>query len=263
MKNYIIEPGPRMAGLFSYVLQALQNISAIDGTQDKLFIKYDQQMLYLDPNIGGNVWEYYFYQPFNFTKEEIINNPKEKVVFIDNEKALKYCSIPRPTEDMILKGRSLCKKYIKVKPHILEKVDNFIEENFNNKDYFSIHRRGTDHYTDNPLLELKDYFKEADKLFNKFEYGLICSDENKTIEAFKKRYGKKIKSYDSLRCDNNKGIHYSVGLNSPYKMGEDVMVESLLMSNSNHIVKTVSGVTIFSILYGAPTFKDIDLHLKY
>ena len=40
MKNYVVVPGSRMAGLFSYVLQAIHNLSIVDNTEDKLFIKY-------------------------------------------------------------------------------------------------------------------------------------------------------------------------------------------------------------------------------
>ena len=263
MKNYVVVPGPRHAGLFSYVLQALHVLSLADKTGDKVYIKYDKDMLYLDPKLGGNVWDYYFHQPFNFTKEEILENGKEEVIFIDNEDAINFHAIPRPSEEEINTARDLCKKYLKVKPHILDKVQSFIDNNFNGKKYFSIHRRGTDHFHDNPLLSVENYLKEADKLFEEYEYGLICTDENKTIDAFKNRYGDKIKSYDSLRCDNDQGIHYSVGALAPYKMGEDVMIESILMSKSDHLIKTVSGVSLFSIFYGSPTFKDIDLHLEY
>ena len=93
-KNYVIIPGTRMAGLFSYVLQAIQNLTVVDGTENKLFIKYNENMLYLDPRVGGNVWDYYFHQPFQFTKEEIINHPKEQAIFIENENEIfKYLGL--------------------------------------------------------------------------------------------------------------------------------------------------------------------------
>ena len=46
-------------------------------------------------------------------------------------------------------------------------------------------------------------------------------------------------------------------------MGEDVIVESLLMSKSDLLIRTVSGVTDFSIMYGNPKYEDIDLHIMY
>ena len=136
MKNYVVVPGPRHAGLFSYVLQALHVLSLADKTGDKVYIKYDKDMLYLDPKLGGNVWDYYFHQPFNFTKEEILENGKEEVIFIDNEDAINFHAIPRPSEEEINVARDLCKKYLKVKPHILDKVQSFIDNNFNGKNIF-------------------------------------------------------------------------------------------------------------------------------
>jgi hypothetical protein len=263
MKNYVIVPGGRNAGFFSYVLQALQNLSVIDNTEDKIFIKYKSSMLYLDPRVGDNVWDYYFHQPFSFTREDIINNEKEEVVFIESDVALPLCHAARPTAAMLERGRQLVSKYIRVKDHITSKVDTFIADNFGDKKYFAVHRRGTDHGKDAPLLDIDDYIKRTDELFEEYDLGLICTDEQSTINIFKKRYGEKIKCYDSIRCDNDIGVHYSVGLQSPYKMGEDVLIESILMSHSDLLIRTVSGVTIFSMLYGNPEVEDIDLHIKY
>tara|TARA_R110000803_G_scaffold95337_6_gene163192 strand:- start:1222 stop:2019 length:798 start_codon:yes stop_codon:yes gene_type:complete len=263
MKNYVVIPGGRQAGLFSYVLQALHNLSVIDGTDDKLYIKYKDNMLYLEPAAGDNVWDYYFHQPFSFTKEDILNNEKEEVIFIESDKALPLCHVPRKNDEMFKRGRYLTKKYIKVKHHITDKVDGFIVENFDDKKFFAIHKRGTDHGKDAPLMGIDDYIAKADEHFESYDYGLICTDEQNTIDIFKKRYGNKIKFYDSIRCDNDRGVHYSVGLQSPYKMGEDVIVESLLMSKSDLLIRTVSGVTDFSIMCGSPKYLDIDLHVKY
>ena len=265
-KNYVIIPGTRMAGLFSYVLQAIQNLSVVNETEDKLFIKYTENMLYLDPRVGGNVWDYYFYQPFEFTKEEIINNPKEQAIFIEDEKVVPLGVTSRPSSEMIKVGRELTKKFIRVKPHILEKVDGFIKDTFNGEKYFSIHKRGTDHARDsgNPLLSLKEYTDQADKFFEEYNFGLLCTDEDSTVKAFKERYGDKIKVYDDMiRCDNIQGVHYTIGRDNPYKMGEDVMIDALLMAKSDHLIRTVSNVTIFSILYGDCKVTEMDLHLDY
>ena len=127
MKNYVVVPGPRHAGLFSYVLQALHVLSLADKTGDKVYIKYNKDMLYLDPKLGGNVWDYYFHQPFNFTKEEILKNGKEEVIFIDNKDAINFHAIPRPNEDEINVARDLCKKYLKAS--FVAPDDKSIKEN--------------------------------------------------------------------------------------------------------------------------------------
>lgn len=264
MKNYVVIPGTRMAGLFSYVMQVLHNLSVVDKTGDKLYVKYDHSMLYIDPtSTNKNVWDYYFHQPFTFTRDEVLINGKEKVIFIEDSRAIPFAFTTRLTPDMISTGRDLVNKYIRIKSNITEKVDDFVKENFGKNKYFAIHKRGTDHYKDAPLLPIEEYFRKTDKLLESYQSGVVCTDEVSTVKLYKDRYGDRIKFYDSIRSNTNEGIHYSVGLNSPYKMGEDVLVESLIMSKSNHLVKTVSGVTTFSILYGELFYEDIDLHVSY
>ena len=43
-KNYVIIPGTRMAGLFSYVLQVIQNLSVVNETENKLFIHFSNKL---------------------------------------------------------------------------------------------------------------------------------------------------------------------------------------------------------------------------
>lgn len=263
MKIYITKSGKRQAGLFSYVMQALHNLSVVDNTDDKLYIKYDEYMLYRDDRLGRNVWDYYFEQPFSFTHEEVISSVRENAIFIEDAGAIPFAFTPRFDQDMLTKGKYITKKHIRVKEHILQKVDLFLSENFDNKSFFAIHRRGTDHYKDNPLIDISKYIEKADQLLEKYETGLICSDEEYIINIFKERYGNAIKSYNSIRCNNDLGVHYSLGLQDPYRMGEDVIIESILMSMSHYLVKTVSGVTSFATLYGNPIVEELDSMLVY
>ena len=46
-------------------------------------------------------------------------------------------------------------------------------------------------------------------------------------------------------------------------MGEDVIIDSLLMAKSDHLIRTVSNVTVFSVLYGDSKVTEMDLHLDY
>ena len=199
MKIYITTPGTRQAGLFSYVMQALHNISAVDNTTNKIYIKYDEYMLYQDLSLGKNVWDYYFDQPFNFTEDEVKKSERVKTIFIESDNAIPFAFTPRFNQDILNVGRYLTKKHLRVKSHILKKANCFINDNFSNSKFFAIHRRGTDHYKDNPLLDISIYIDRADKLLEKYDTGLICSDEEYVIDLFKKRYGKKIKAYNSIK----------------------------------------------------------------
>lgn len=259
--NLYITPNEHIVGLFSTVLKTLSNISAIEGSDDKLYVNWDKNLPYLDPSHGSNVWEYYFIQPFNVSPSEL-ENPYQTTPLLGG--GTPFYGIIRPSEAQLAEGRMLCKKYIRIQPHILKLVDDFMTENkLKNGEYFAMHRRGTDHKMDAPILPLEDFYREADELFVKYDKCVLCTDEVKTVDAFKERYGDKVCTYDAIRSEDDKGVHCGGFKSSAYKIGEDVMVEALLMSNSDFLIKTVSGVSLFSIYFNDTlNYKDIDLHTQ-
>ena len=260
MNLYIATSGHRV-GLFSTVLKALSSLSAIDKLDAKLYFDWNDDLPYLDPEHGLNVWDYYFLQPFDVSEEEL-ESPFQTTPLLGG--GTPFYGIIRPTEAQLAEGRMLCKKYIKIQPHILKIVDDFMIENELVKgEYFAMHRRGTDHKMDAPILPLEDFYREADGLFEKYDKCVLCTDEVHTVDAFTEKYGDKVCTYDAIRSTDDKGVHTGGFQSQAYKLGEDVMVESLLMANSDFLIKTVSGVSLFSIYYNDTLeYKDIDLHTQ-
>ena len=235
--------GQRYAGLMSYFVQAVSNLKLINNTEHKIYFKYDHNMLYLDPIMKGNVWEYYFDQPFTFTEDEIKSSKVEKDVWFPD-----CLNIPTYPDNAInLAAFELIEKYIKLKPHLSSKIDAFLSEHASPSDkIISIHKRGTDHVNDSPEVPIETYFNAVDISVDEYQKILVCSDEEYSIDAFKKRYGNnKVISYNSMRAlkKTTLGIHQSIGLQSPYKMGEDVIIETFLMAKTHKLIKTVSNVS--------------------
>ena len=116
---------------------------------------------------------------------------------------------------------------------------------------------------------LKNYYYNAlDKIINIYDKILICSDEQFFIDDVKKHYNNsKIINYPcTIRSLNKQPIHLST-INehkniSPYYIGEDVLIESVLMAESKFLIRTVSNVTNFSIYYNNNLkYQNLDEHL--
>jgi hypothetical protein len=255
---YITVPGKRMAGLMSYFIQAVSNLNAIDNTSNKMYIKYDHDMLYLDSTRKEkNVWDYFFEQPFTFNDVEINHAKRVKEVWFKDGLGVPP---PRPSQEFYKKANILIQKYVRLKSNIEEKINNFLIENdLQDKKFLAIHKRGTDHHTMDaehllptikPIISIDNFFKHTDEIIDNFYKVLVCTDENNILDSFKKRYGNKIVCYDSIRSLDSRpiGIHYSIGQQNPYKMGEDIITEVYLMSKAHTLMRTVSNVSISVIM---------------
>lgn len=255
---YITIPGKRMAGLMSYFIQAISNLYAIDNTSNKMYIKYDHDMLYLDQTRKEkNVWDYFFAQPFSFSEEEIKNAKRLKEVWFKDGLGV-FPS--RPSKDLYNKANNIIKKYVKLNSYMEAKINNFLIENdLKDKKFLAIHKRGTDHHTMDaehllpiikPTISIDNFFKHTDEIIDNYEKVLLCTDEQSILDNFIKRYGNKIVYHDSIRSPDSKpvGIHYSIGQQNPYKMGEDIITEVYLMSNADTLIRTVSNVSISVIM---------------
>lgn len=257
MKIYINIPGNRCSGLMSYFVQVVSNLNVVLNTQNKLYVKFDENMRYQDLRYGKNVWEYYFKQPFEFTKEEVVSAEKIKDVWFENN-----LQIPsRLTSDVIMSGGDIVKKYIFLLPHIKHKIDKFINDNnLSESRILAVHKRGTDHINDAPILPIETYYYYIDRYIDLYDKILLCTDEEYSVAEFKQKYGDKIITYNSIRTTerNNIGIHQSIGLSNPYKMGEDVIIETYLMSQSDLLIKTVSNVSN-SALFINPSLKYVEI----
>ena len=254
MKIYVTTAESRFAGLMSYFLQTVGSLNLLTEDSDKFYVKFDYNMLYQDPKYGKNVWEYYFHQPFNISKEEA--ESVEKIIDIGRPGRLDL----NYTLNSIEHAHFIVNKYIHLKDHIKDKIESFLKLNVGSGEkLLAVHKRGTDHINDAPILPITKYFDAVDAIIDNYDKLLICSDEEYSVEAFKERYKDKVIYYNSIRATEPTavGIHHSIGLKDPYKMGEDVVIETYLMARADYLIRTTSNVSYASIIIG----KNVDRYL--
>jgi hypothetical protein len=195
-----------------------------------------------DADFLGNPWNNYFVQ----------ESLKENEIFW-----LESCSenmdlnigIGSSKSDFIT-WKQIKDKYLIVQPHILDKVNDFVDKNFIGK-VAALHIRGTDSFYDKTRPHLPvSFYKEliAEKLQN-YSKILICTDSLEMLEILKSSFGDKIINYNSEKSTLEKyRYHLSYISEDPYKVGEDVLIESLLMARCNLLVRGDSNVSIFSLV---------------
>jgi hypothetical protein len=261
--------------MMTYALNGVRKAAEANYLPVVLIDKKNNRFFY-EPERGENIWEYYFLpvagvsydevasmkasgeihddQLFmeenmniikwhhddpdriaTFWAKDIDESPESKVRFMREKRAL---------------GRAFINKYVQVRPEILEKADEF--ESSQDTPLIGLHIRGTDlaYVTATPI---ERYFSEIDRLLGMSEYKdhkiFVATDQVQFIERFRERYGEQnIVTYDSFRGSGIIAPYRMKGA-SPYKKGEDVLIDLLILSKCAYILKAGSAVGEFAIWF--------------
>ena len=236
-----LDDGINERGFFSVILQMIS--IKIINPNIPFYIDLSNWKLYQNKE-KDNVWEYYFEQYYDKFETNVIRlNTNTLVNYADRFRALNLI-------------RSQIKD-LKIKQPILDKISLF--DKYFDKKVLGVHKRGTDSDEHRPIISMDGYFKQIDENINNYDYLYVCSDEQFAIDAFKDRYKDKIFLYDNAFRSNSKiPIHKFSNECEPYKKGEDVLIEAILLSKCDYLLLADSNVAFFSIYYNDNKFKFID-----
>ncbi|MDR3550283.1 MAG: hypothetical protein P4L31_02635, partial [Candidatus Babeliales bacterium] len=215
--------GRKTGGFFSNFLMLLCQLSWCEKNNKIPVVHWGQkQSLYYggDGFTGENVWEYYFEPLSSLTYQQIDK--------IDNSYSQEFFFTAIAPEKR-QKAYQLITKYIKIKSHVMQKVEDFYQLNMAGKKTIGIHLRGTDKEKEEDLVNPKKIVKAALAIADSDTQFLIASDEqrlfDKMLDLLK---GRKIIYYDCFRSDNGNPLHFRKP--SPGQLGQDVLIEALLLS---------------------------------
>lgn len=231
-------------GFFSVFFTVLGALDFYDkSTEDctGLIVDFGNQGLYFDTQYGSNWWNYYF--------EPIKINVDEKSIKIFHDDKHSGFSITAAHQMSVERGNELIKKYVKVKPSIQKKIDQFLQANFKGHTIVGVHYRGTDKRIEAPVVDYEVIMKlvradlekdEAIKIF-------VATDEDKFLQAMCKNFPGKIISIDGIRSTNGYPVHYtSHGGTKNYKKGEDALIDCILLSQCSKLYRTSSNLSAAS-----------------
>ncbi len=244
---------------------------------------------FFDPTWGNNMWEQYFEPVGGVSASALrarVDDPGDPLDAADlatlgQDEALRIIEEHpesvytftfghwrhHPPEDLRAwyddqrrEGRRTVARWIRPKAHILEKVEAFRRKHLDGRRVLGIHMRGTDlHYA--PPVSPAEYFDEiADFLATEPEARIyLATDQAQYLALMKKRYGNRVVAFD---CDRSTTSVAPFELDelSPYKKGEDVLIDILLLSRCDFLLKGASNVGELA-MYFNPELRCRDLSL--
>lgn len=257
-------------GMFYIINNVLDMLSIAEIEHFKFNLKLDNS-LYQQQGKEGHVWNYYFENLFEIDQFE--THPVYNYIQFRKDHLLAPRFRNNRMDPLLLpKNRIIAnnfiEKYIRLKPHIREKIEDFINKN-DIENAVGLHMRGPGrvHGGMQYILEklvLKEgvpfqiYFKFVDEFLeqnNKTKI-FLCSDSSYVIDECKKIYGDRVLTYDSLRSEYGE-LHEVDSKKtdfSRYKLGEDIITEAFLLSQTKYFIHGNSNISNF-VLCKNPSLK--------
>ncbi len=203
---------------------------------------------YVDKEKGGNWFNYFFYntsltqeQEYRIRNNEVHISAIETIDDIRNAKFWKYhpLTLPYATE--------LQRKYMAIHPHIQEKVDKYYLAHLKDRLTLGLHYRGSDKSSEAPRISWEVFrekihsYLDAHPQINSI---FVASDE----ERFKDLVGTEFSElavchyHDKIKSCGNISAHKQVNV-SNYLKGEEALMNCLLLSRCDHLLKTASALS--------------------
>lgn len=248
----------RQAGFFSLFFQVLGAADFCRRQGHNLIIDFCNGP-YVDKDKGNNWWTYYFesdrflfVQPWSDGSEIIV---EEQGHFADYGRNLPFKIGYQLISDL----------GIRPKEEISYVVANFVEQNFQDQHIVGIHYRGTDKSLETPRVPYECVLDHLQRYRNSQFF--VATDEAQFLEYLIKYFGKRVLYYDAIRSDNGHPIHLSFeawipeyreqvirsgngqpihlsrNVSSNYRAGKDALIDCLLLSNCNALVRTESNLS--------------------
>jgi len=277
-KKFVIGYHSTAAGMFSALSGVLNNLAWCEkngkapvvywgpggfGQKGKYALQTCDAPYYQENGFNGstNVWEYYF-------------EPVSHELYVPGDTiTCDYYLYYKPKEILVpppINDRQICEQlesrvrrkeikgyldtYVKVKSNIIEKVDAFYEKHIKGKKTIALHLRGTDKVVEIAQVTTEDICRVAQEYAAKSPgcQFFVCTDELSLLRRAQELLKGNVITYDAYRSENGIPIHldYKHG-QSPAKIGEDIIIEALLMSRCDLFVHMCNNVAT-GVMYFNP-----------
>jgi hypothetical protein len=236
------------AGLFSelsMVLGALEHYENWRTCYAGLRVDFADAGLYHEPALGPNWWQYYF-APVD------VGSSDGAVASVSSH--LRHCVYQFQGDQLSRKrGFEIISRYIRPKPHILDKVDSFVRDHFQDAFVLGIHFRGTDHFVESPPRIPYEHVRAAvlDSIgaVQSGHYRLfLATDEQAFLDYMLAEFPDVLLYRPMYRSVDGRPID-AVNEDGNYRKGEDAVIDCLLLSRCQYLIRTESSLSICSTLF--------------
>lgn len=235
-------------GMFSHFLTLMGFLDFYDqGAYTGVKLDFGHYGLYYEPQYGSNWWEYYF-EPIDIGSAENATIAKYDwgLCHTTAYYVINHVSRARAYE--------LIQKYIKVKPYISEAVDEFVNNQFQSDFIIGVHYRGTDKITSgeagfvayNKVLQAIQEEIATRQLTN-FKI-FIATDEKEFLKVMEAQFPDQIVYQEAIRS-TTPGQPVHIGSSTPYQMGKEAVLDALLLSRCDCLIRTSSNLSLCSTYF--------------
>ena len=264
---FTMEIRPGKAGFFGELFITLNGLRLAELNQIQARVCWGVNSPYYESGYGANAWDYFFQKSeFDFSNHRLIKN------------SINLSYRPGGGDFVPYDGLSVKKSINKAlhvwcKPHfeILDAVDSYVNENFHSyKAVLGVHVRLTDAAAgmeSRRVINMVDILNSVDSWLSKNHNSgiFLASDEEQVVSMFNSRYPGIVYSQDCIRSTDGTSIHghYDEGVQgSAYSKGREVLIDALILARCDHLIRTHSRVTAFSICWNPLlTYQDLELEL--
>ena len=248
---------PGFFSVFNTVLGCLQDFD--QGLFQGLTIDFQDKGLYYDPLYGPNWWHYYF-EPINISNT---NSGQTTVKKFPLYKKIIFAFQSQFDIDR-QEGYFLIGKYIHLTSHIQDQISNFVREHFKDSYVIGVHYRGTDKVSEAPAVTYELVAKEVNKAIEAYhgsDYKIfVATDDGLFFKYMVGMFPNKVCGIDTYRSEDGTPVH--IQKNNNYKKGQDALLDCILLSKTDLIIKCASNLSDTSLKFN-PNIPVIHLNTSY
>ena len=251
---YLLTHRPEDAGFFSIFHTVLGALDFMETSNSccGLRVDFEDEGIYYDKEYGENWWEYYF-EPIDIGKKTSI----VKKFFHYKMIAFTFYGEFGMSRE---RGNELIRKYIFLKPHIQKKIDDFYETNFQENYVIGVHYRGADKCLEADIVPYKDVYERLQPIIkdhNNYKI-FVATDDSYFLAYMHAHFPERIITIDAARSYEGTGVHFAEK-NDNYKKGEEAVIDCILLSKCDLLLKTSSNLSNCSIKFN-PNIPVIELN---
>jgi len=234
--------GPGFFSVFNTVIGALDYV---EKNNVGITVDFQTRGHYYDESVGPNWWCYYF-EPICIGNQGAVYQKK----FVNYQKInfslLAEFQMPRQY------AHDIIKKYVRLKPHVQKKIDEFMHAHFDGNYVIGVHYRGTDKSSEAQVVPYDDVYQvvlsSMQRMCNCAVRIFVATDEAPFLQFMQEKFADKVCAIDAMRSENGKAVHTTMNFNN-YKKGEDAIIDCILLSRSDLLIKMASNLSDASMKF--------------
>ena len=278
------------AGFFALLLYALNQIiwAEDNGYAPHVFFgahcRDGRLNRYYSAERGDNMWEYYFMPASSARTTSTSFQLSQKQLFGLHHLATasiqtyphgvhRNLKVPRWRYDegwhrrMRITANRVLTRYVRIRAEPLKVARAFYEQHIlarGSRSLLGLHLRGTDKMRNigGRIVPPSEYYPLIEFYLTKRPDALllVATDSPAFLRTMEKRYRGRLVAYSALRSERNAFADRSIADN--YRKGEDALVDSLLLSCANVLIKPASALSEFSVYFN-PALHNHTIELQY